>query len=183
MKVRRQLVKYSPVGGFTPARLGGNLPSRIQEALCRAANGSLAAGTWSQYESCWRTIQKLVEERGMKVRFPLTTTSLRMIMGVLVESGRKCLKVPMALSNNLSKIFPISMQRSEYVLMTAFWIEARIWKEQDPGLTRRGVPEKQLKEESCWRKFLQNSSEGGFLRRRSSKEFPNRTVQGRLPEE
>ena len=89
MKVRRQLVKYSPVGGFTPARLGGNLPSRIQEALCRAANGSLAAGTWSKYESCWRTIQKLVEERGMKVRFPLTTTSLRMIMGVLVESGRK----------------------------------------------------------------------------------------------
>ena len=89
VKVRRTQVKYSPVGGFTPARMGANLPDRIQEALCRAANGSLAASTWKKYEGCWRNVQKLVEERGMKVKFPLTRTSLRIVMGVLVESGRK----------------------------------------------------------------------------------------------
>lgn len=46
VKVRGTQVKYSPMGGFTPARMGAKLPDRIQEALCRAANGSLAAATW-----------------------------------------------------------------------------------------------------------------------------------------
>ena len=82
-------MKYGASGGFTPARMGNNLPGRIQEVLCRAANGSLASVTWAKYEGCWKIVQKLVEEKGLKVSFPLTTTSLRIIMGVLIESGRK----------------------------------------------------------------------------------------------
>ena len=71
----------------------------------------------------------------------------------------------------------------KYVLMTTLWIVASIWEKQDPAL-KRGVPQKSAGEGVEERVWLEEVPREQFRRRVPEegilKEFPNRTVQGRL---
>ena len=83
------MVKYGPCGGFTPERLGKKLPGGVVEALCKAANSSLAASTWRKYESCLRVAKKMMEKRGVNIGFPLSQEELWMVVGALIQDGKK----------------------------------------------------------------------------------------------
>ena len=83
------MVKYGPCGGFTPERVGKKLPGGVVEALCKAANSSLAASTWRKYETCLRAAKKMMEKRGVKISFPLSQEELWMVVGALIQDGKK----------------------------------------------------------------------------------------------
>ena len=87
--VKRGMVKYGPCGGFTPERVGRKLPGGIVEALCKAANSSLAASTWKKYEGCLRVAKKMMEKRGVRIGFPLSQEELWMVVGALIQEGKK----------------------------------------------------------------------------------------------
>ena len=82
-------VKYGGQGGYAQECVSPLVKNKYAEVLLKAANGSLSANTWKSYRSVWRNVDRISQETGIKITYPMTIDMIQTIIGYYLLKGVK----------------------------------------------------------------------------------------------
>ena len=82
-------VKYGGEGGYTQECVSPLVKGKYAAVLLKAANGSLASNTWKSYTNVWNNIDKISQETGVKIAYPMSMDMIQAIIGFYLVRGVK----------------------------------------------------------------------------------------------
>ena len=128
--------KYSSNGGFSKEAFAFlNLPDMVLEPLAEAGNHSLAATTWSSYQTALKHVTRASKATGVILTFPFDLRSMLIFVGYLLtpkEKNGRGLKGD-SVGKYLSALRMIQMQRGFFEP----WVRPEIVKQILKGASNR----------------------------------------------
>ena len=151
--------KYSSNGGFSKEAFAFlNLPDMVLEPLVEAGNCSLAATTWSSYQTASKHVTRASKATGVNLTFPFDLRSMLIFVGYLLapkEKNGRGLKGD-SVGKYLSALRMIQMQRGFFEP----WVRPEIVKQILKGASNRDQLMKRMAGVYIW---LSLGSVNGFL--------------------
>ena len=130
------VAKYSSNGGFSKEAFAFlNLPDMVLEPLAEAGNHSLAATTWSSYQTASKHVTRASKATGVNLTFPFDLRSMLIFVGYLLapkEKNGRGLKGD-SVGKYLSALRMIQMQRGFFEP----WVRPEIVKQILKGASNR----------------------------------------------
>ena len=82
-------MKYSQVGGYEVECLSPAIKGKYAMELVKVANCALATNTWKAYKSVWKGIDKISEDTGVTISYPMNSAMVQAILAYYLLKGLK----------------------------------------------------------------------------------------------
>ena len=102
----------SKTGWYSKASFPNSIPADLSKALVKAANNSLAAGTWMSYGAINKHLKECQASTGKRLPFPMTHASVLTLIGYLF--GKTSLK-SVTINNLISALRTAHLAKGHYV--------------------------------------------------------------------